>query len=86
MRFVGVKPVSQHLQQWRPGAIIGVKDRSAHGNQIQGFLLEYGIALPKGLSSMLKRLNEVLEDRFQRVADGRPSVGFGPGGGTDAIG
>ena len=63
MRFVGVKPVaSQHLQQLHRARSLAVKDRTAHGNQIQGFLLEYGIALPKGLLPMLKRLNEVLED------------------------
>ena len=63
MRFVGVKPVaSQHLQQLHRARSLAVKDRTAHGNQIHGFLLEYGIALPKGLIPMLKRLNEVLED------------------------
>ena len=63
MRFVGVKPVaSQHLQQLHRARQLAVKDRTAHGNQIQGFLLEYGVALPKGLSAMLKRLEAVLED------------------------
>ena len=63
MRFVGVKPVaSQHLQQLHRARQLAVKDRTAHGNQIHGFLLEYGVALPKGLGMMLKRLDEVLED------------------------
>ena len=63
MRFVGVKAVaSQHLQQLHRARQLAVKDRTAHGNQIHGFLLEYGVALPKGLSAMLKRLEAVLED------------------------
>ena len=63
MRFVGVKPVaSQHLQQLHRARQLAVKDRTAHGNQIHGFVLEYGVALPKGLNAMLQRLEAVLED------------------------
>ena len=76
MRFVGVKPVaSQHLQQLHRVRSLAVKDRTAHGNQIQGFLLEYGIALPKGLSAMPMRLNEVLEDGSNELpGEGRALV------------
>lgn len=76
MRFVGVKPVaSQHLQQLHRARSLAVKDRTAHGNQIQGFALEYGIALPKGLSAMLRRLAEVLEDGSNELqAEGRALI------------
>ncbi len=76
MRFVGVKPVaSQHLQQLHRARQLTVKDRTAHGNQIHGFLLEYGVALPKGLSPMLKRLGEVLEDADNELpAEGRALI------------
>ena len=76
MRFVGVKPVaSQHLQQLHRARQLAVKDRTAHGNQIHGFLLEYGVALPKGLSVMLKRLGEVLEDADNELpAEGRALI------------
>lgn len=76
MRFVGVKPVaSQHLQQLHRARQLAVKDRTAHGNQIQGFALEYGLALPKGRGAMLKRLAGVLEDGSNELpAEGRALI------------
>ena len=50
MRFVGVKSVAQqHLQQSHRARRLAVRDRTAHGNQIHAFLLEYGIESPKVL-------------------------------------
>lgn len=63
MRFVGSKSVDQqHIQQMHRARRLAVKDRTAHANQLHGFLLEYGIESPKGTRALLKRLAEVLED------------------------
>ncbi|PTP50606.1 IS110 family transposase [Vibrio splendidus] len=39
-----------------------VKERTALGNQIRGFLAEYGIVIPKGIASLQRELPFVLED------------------------
>ena len=63
MRFVGVKSVGQqHLRQLHRARQLAVKDRTAHGNQIHGFLLEYGIESSRGVGALLRRLADVLED------------------------
>jgi len=63
MRFAGVKSVEQqHIQQLHRARRMAVRNRTAQGNQIHGFLLEYGIASPKGAGALLRRLAEVLED------------------------
>ena len=63
MRFVGVKSVSQqHVQQLHRARQMAVRNRTAQSNQIRGFLLEYGIACPKGIALLLRRVPEVLED------------------------
>ena len=63
MRFVGVKSVGQqHLQQLHRARQLAVWDRTAHANQLHGFLLEYGIESPKGIGTLRRRLAEVLED------------------------
>ena len=63
MRFVGVKTVrQQHIQQAHRAQRLAVKQRTAQGNQIHGFLLEYGIESPKGVGALLRRLEDVLED------------------------
>jgi transposase len=63
MRFVPVKNVDQQavlsIHRARQGF---VKARTAQGNQIRGLLMEYGIALPQGLSNIAKRLPDILED------------------------
>ena len=41
---------------------MAVRNRTAQGNQIHGFLLEYGIEAPRGRSGLLQRLAEALED------------------------
>ena len=63
MRFVGLKSVDQQqVQQLHRARRLAVKDRTAHTNQLHGFLLEYGIESPKGVRALLRRLPEVLED------------------------
>ena len=63
MRFVGVKSVPrQHIQQVNRARQLAVKERTAHCNQLHGFLLEYGVEAPKGVRAVLRRVVEVLED------------------------
>ena len=63
MRFVSVKsPEQQDIQaihRIRKGCI---RDRTAHANRIRGHLAEHGIALPKGINVLRKRLPHVLDD------------------------
>jgi transposase len=63
MRFVSVKSVEQqdlqHLHRARSQA---VAQRTALVNQARGFLLEYGIVIPKGIVHFRRRLPEILED------------------------
>ena len=63
MRFVGTKSVEQQdiqsLHRAREGH---VKRRTALGNEIRGFLMEYGITVPKGISQLKKRLPSLLEE------------------------
>ena len=81
MRFVGVKPIaSQHLQQLHRARQLAVKDRTAHGNQIQGFALEYGLALPKGRGAMASCGG--FGGRLQRVAGRGPGADRRAGGGA----
>ena len=63
MRFVGVKSVGQqHLQQLHRARRLAVRERTAHTDQLHGFLLEYGIESPKGIGALRRRLADVLED------------------------
>lgn len=39
-----------------------VKARTAHANQIRGLLFEFGIVIPQGIRSIMKRIPEMLED------------------------
>ena len=63
MRFVGVKSVEQqHLQQVHRARQLAVKERTAHCNQLHGFLLEYGIESPKGVAVLRRHLVGIVED------------------------
>ena len=63
MRFVPAKAAAQeHVQQVHRARQMAVRNRTAQGNQIHGFLLEYGIESPRGKGAMLRRLADVLED------------------------
>ena len=63
MRFVARKTVEQQailsVHRARQGF---VKARTAQANQIRGLLAEFGIILPQGVSSITRRVPEVLED------------------------
>ena len=63
MRFVPVKSAArEHVQQLHRARRMAVRNRTAQGNQIHGFLLEYGIESPRGKGALLRRLADVLED------------------------
>lgn len=63
MRFVSVKTVEQQailsVHRARAGF---VKARTAQANQIRGLLSEFGVVIPKGMHSIMKRIPEILED------------------------
>ena len=63
MRFVAKKSPEQQailsIHRARQGF---VKVRTAQGNQIRGLLSEFGIVMPQGISSISKRVPEILED------------------------
>jgi len=63
MRFVSVKTVEQQailsVHRARAGF---VKARTAQANQIRGLLSEFGVVIPKGIYSIMKRIPEILED------------------------
>lgn len=63
MRFVSVKTVEQQailsVHRARAGF---VKARTAQANQIRGLLSEFGVVIPQGIHSIVKRIPEILED------------------------
>jgi len=63
MRFVPIKNIEQQailsVHRARQGF---VKARTAQANQIRGLLSEFGIIIPQGISSVAKRMPEILED------------------------
>ena len=63
MRFVAIKNVEQQailsVHRARQGF---VKARTAQANQIRGLLSEFGIVIPKGITSITKQVPEILED------------------------
>lgn len=63
MRFVPVKNTEQQallaLHRARQGFVVA---RTAQSNQIRGLLAEFGLVVPKGLSSLKQRLPEIIED------------------------
>jgi len=63
MQFVAIKTVEQQailsVHRARQGF---VKARTAQGNQIRGLLSEFGIIIPMGICSVMKRIPDVLED------------------------
>ena len=63
MRFVSIKNIEQQailsVHRARQGF---VKARTAQSNQIRGLLSEFGIVMPQGIHSIMKRMSEILED------------------------
>ena len=67
MRFIGVKSVEQQeLQFLHRVRSRNIGHRTALSNEIRGFLREYGIALPRGISQ-IRRLLEVLERHSEQI-------------------
>lgn len=63
MRFVPMKNIEQQailsVHRARQGF---VKARTAQGNQMRGLLSEFGIVMPQGIHSIMKRMPDILED------------------------
>jgi len=63
MRFVPMKNIEQQailsVHRARQGF---VKARTAQANQMRGLLSEFGIVIPQGIRSIMKRIPEILED------------------------
>jgi len=58
MRFVPIKGIEQQdIQSLHRARSLAVSHRTAQGNQIRGFLMEYGVVIPKGIA-ILRRLDE----------------------------
>jgi transposase len=70
MRFVVVKTTEQQdiqaLHRLREGRLA---DRTALCNQLRGLLAEYGVILPKGVTSLRRRLPALLEDAENGLSD-----------------
>lgn len=68
MRFVPIKTIEQQdiLALHRARELV-MKQRTAHGNQMRGLLAEYGVTVPKGLSSLM-RLPELMEKHSDKLS------------------
>lgn len=65
MRFVPEKSISQQdIHRIRSQLIAR---RTAQANQIRGLLMEYGIIIPKGISSIRKVIPPILEDADNKL-------------------
>jgi len=65
MRFVPEKSISQQdIHRIRSQLIAR---RTAQANQIRGLLMEYGIIIPKGISSIRKVIPHILEDADNKL-------------------
>jgi transposase len=66
MRFVPIKTIEQQdvllLHRARQ---LAIKQRTAQSNQIRGYLAEYGVVIPQGLSPM-KKLPEMLDSNEKK--------------------
>lgn len=63
MRFVPIKSKEQQtLQAIHRARRLAVSQRTSQGNQIRGFLLEFGITIPVGISSLKRNIPLILED------------------------
>jgi transposase len=68
MRFVAINTIEQQdIQLLHRARERLVRDKVSLMNQIRGLLLEYGIALPKGKSSLEKGMPDVLSTQDSRI-------------------
>lgn len=71
MRFAVVKSEGQQvLSQLHRVRDRLIKVRTALGNEIRGFLGEFGIVVPKGMDKLRRNVLEALIDNRERLADG----------------
>ncbi len=69
MRFVPIKEIEhQDMKMLHRMRSQIVKQRTALSNQIRGFLAEYGVILPKGLTYVRKRLANIIEDNHNELS------------------
>lgn len=67
MRFVAVKTIDQQdILMIHRARELAIKQRTAHANQIRGFLNEYGVIIAKGISK-LNRLLEIMEENKDKL-------------------
>ena len=70
MPFVAVKTVEeQDMQAIHRMRAQCIRDRTAHSNSTRGLLGEYGIVLPKGLTTLRKSIHGLLEDADNGLSD-----------------
>lgn len=70
MRFVPIKTAEQQAtQQLHRTRSQAVAQRTAQANQIRGFLLEYGLVVPQGITHLRQRLPAILEDGENGLLD-----------------
>lgn len=70
MRFVPIKTVEQQDQQaLHRLRQARVSERTALCNQLRALVAEYGVVLPQGVSTLRKRLPELLEDDQSGLSD-----------------
>lgn len=63
MRFTAIKQVAhQSMQMLHRVRSQAIKQRTALSNQIRGFLAEFGIVIPKGLTHIRRNLTLILEN------------------------
>jgi transposase len=63
MRFVSTKTVEQQdIQSLHRMRSLGVSERTSLINQTRGLLLEYGITIPQGVSTLMTQIPLILED------------------------
>lgn len=69
-RFTAIRSIADHdlqaLHRLRRGYL---DERTAVCNRLRGLLAEYGIVIPKGISTLRRRLPELLEDAAQPLTD-----------------
>ena len=71
MRFVPTKSIEQQdIQCLHRTRSLLVGRRTSHANQIRGFLLEYGITIPKGIGYVRKAIPGILEDAENGLTPG----------------
>jgi transposase len=74
-KFVQIKTLEQQdIQSIHRVRERLVSHRICLSNQIRGLLLEYGIVIPKGFSSLKRKMVELLSERSDLVSEGRQEV------------